>query len=67
MFCCNCGQQVSDGVNYCSNCGKGEVFISYYIFFYFCTDKKQSEARGKEHSTRLLMFTLSLCMLIQAC
>ena len=26
MFCCNCGRQVSDGVNYCSNCGKGEHF-----------------------------------------
>ncbi|XP_020602919.1 uncharacterized protein LOC110041939 [Orbicella faveolata] len=22
MLCCNCGKQVTDGMNYCSNCGK---------------------------------------------
>ena len=42
MFCCNCGQKVSDDVNYCSSFGKGKVFIRYYILFYFFTDKKQS-------------------------
>ena len=42
MFCHDCGQQVSEGVNYCLSCGKSKVFIRYYIFFNFFTDKEQS-------------------------